>query len=63
MLWISPGKEEDFRYLQEWFAANAALHQVIEANEVDGDGMVASSKCCTDNALSRPPGSLRMSRV
>jgi len=63
MLGISSGKEEGFHYLQEWFAASAALEQVIEAPEGDGDGMGVPSECCTDNTLSPRVGSLRKRTV
>jgi len=63
VLRISRGKEEGFHYLQEWFAASAAVEQVIESTEGDGDGMDMPSECCTDNMLSPPVGSLRMKTV
>ena len=63
MLRISTRKEEGFHYLQEWFAASAAVEPVIESTEGDGDGMGMPSECCTDNTLSPPVGSLRIQTV
>jgi hypothetical protein len=63
MIRISPGKEEEFRYLQEWLSASAALEQVIEATEGNAGGMTCSGNGLADNALSQPAGSFGMLRV
>jgi hypothetical protein len=63
MLKISSGKEEGFHYLQEWFAASAAVEQDAELMDGDGDGMGMPGECCTDNMLSPPASNLRTRAV
>ena len=63
MLRISTRKEEEFHYLQEWFAASAAVEPVIESTEGDGDGMGMPSETCTDTTLSPCVGSVGMRTV
>jgi hypothetical protein len=63
MLRIAPGKEKDFRYFQEWLTASAALDRIIEATETDAYRSQWQTIEVTDNALSRPVGSLSMRRI
>lgn len=58
MLRISPGREKEFRYFQEWLAASAALEEIIDATEADVDGGSPRGNASTDNALSRLIGSV-----
>jgi hypothetical protein len=58
LLKISPGKEEEFRYFQEWLAANATLDRVVDATERGVDQRSSRRVTATDRALSLASGSL-----
>lgn len=38
MIRVSPGREEEFRYPQEWVASSATLDRVIDATGSYNDG-------------------------
>ena len=58
MLRISPGREEEFRYFQDWLAASAALERVIDATERGADGSSRRCIAATDKAMSLVSSSL-----
>jgi len=62
MLRISPGREQEFSYFQEWLATSAALDRIIAATEGGVDGGSPRRNVATDNALSRLIGSVIMTR-
>jgi len=43
MLEVEPGREEEFRYLQRWLTASAALDRLIEAAEPPGPPQLATA--------------------
>jgi hypothetical protein len=58
LLKISPRKEEELRYFQEWLAASAALEWVVDATERGVDQSSSPRVTATDRALSLASASL-----
>ncbi len=56
---IEPGREEEFRYLQRWLAASAALDRLIEAAEPPGPPQPATAPAETLAQTAGAPRGLR----